>query len=127
MPRIRPADIVEAWQKHGEPLVLPAGSVIFEAGETGTTMFGLLEGEVSLQINGQELEHITAGDVFGEGAIVQEDHERFTSAIAATDCKLATLDRERFLFLLDTSPVFALDVIASLSARLRTVKSSIIA
>ncbi|MGL5884109.1 cyclic nucleotide-binding domain-containing protein [Synechococcus elongatus] len=125
MPRIRPAEIVEAWQKHGEPLLVPAGSVIFNAEEQGTTMYGLLEGEVVLKRGDQELERITAGDVFGEGAIAQDQHQRFSTAVAATDCKLATLDRERFLFLIHNSPVFALDVIASLSTRLRAIKGSL--
>lgn len=123
MTQITPAELIEAWQKNGESVRYQAGEVIFQAGEQGTTLYGILEGTVDLQRNGQTVETLTTGDAFGEGAIVQPNHQRFTTAIARTNCTLATLNRERFLFALQSSPIFAIDIIRSLSDRLRKLKS----
>lgn len=102
-----------------------AGEVIFRQGEHGEEMYGLLSGEVELKVNDQIKETIQAGDVFGEGAIVQPKHTRASTAIAKTDCEIATLDRERFLFAIQETPLFALEVIKSLSDRLRIFKNSL--
>ncbi|MGL5509180.1 MAG: cyclic nucleotide-binding domain-containing protein [Microcoleaceae cyanobacterium] len=102
-----------------------AGEVIFRQGEHGEEMYGLLSGEVELKVNDQVKETIQAGDVFGEGAIVQPKHTRASTAIAKTDCEIATLDRERFLFAIQETPLFALEVIKSLSDRLRIFKNSL--
>jgi CRP-like cAMP-binding protein len=99
-----------------------AGEVIFQRGEHGEEMYGLLSGEVELKVNDQVKETIKAGDVFGEGAIVQPTHTRASTAIAKTDCEIAALDRERFLFAIQETPLFALEVIKSLSDRLRALK-----
>jgi CRP/FNR family transcriptional regulator, cyclic AMP receptor protein len=123
MTEITPAELIEAWQKNGESARYQAGEVIFQAGDQGSTLYGILEGSVDLQRDGRTVETLTAGDAFGEGAIVQPNHQRFTTAIARTDCTLATLNRERFLFALQSSPVFAIDIIRSLSNRLRHLKA----
>ena len=100
-----------------------AGEVIFRQGEHGEEMYGLLSGEVALKVDDQVKETIKAGDVFGEGAIAQPKHTRASTAIATTDCEIATLDRERFLFAIQETPLFALEVIKSLSDRLRALKT----
>ena len=43
---------------------------------------------------------------------------RTYTAIAKTDCQLAFLDRERFLFAVQETPMFALKVMKSYSERL---------
>jgi CRP/FNR family cyclic AMP-dependent transcriptional regulator len=98
------------------------GEIIFRQGEQGQEMYGLLSGEVELKVNDHVKETIKAGDIFGEGAIVQPTHTRASTAIAKTDCEIATLDRERFLFAIQETPLFALEVIKSLSDRLRALK-----
>lgn len=98
------------------------GEIIFRQGEQGQEMYGLLSGEVELKVNDQVKETIKSGDIFGEGAIVQPTHTRASTAIAKTDCEIATLDRERFLFAIQETPLFALEVIKSLSDRLRALK-----
>jgi CRP-like cAMP-binding protein len=50
--------------------------------------------------------------------LVQLNHTRFTTAIAKTDSQIAELNREKFLFLLQETPLFALDIVRSLSSRL---------
>jgi CRP-like cAMP-binding protein len=118
---LEPTKLIDLFQ-HLEPKYFPKDSVIFTKGETGNLMFGVVSGEVELLINEKIVETIKAGDVFGEGALVQPDHLRWTTAKAKTDCQLALVDQEHFLFLVQETPFFAITVMKSLSDRLRTFK-----
>jgi CRP/FNR family transcriptional regulator, cyclic AMP receptor protein len=80
-------------------------------------MYGVLEGEVEVFHEGRSLELLKAGDVFGVGALLGEGI-RFHTAVAKTDCQLAFLDQERFLFAVQETPVFALRVLQAYSDRL---------
>ena len=73
--------------------------------------------------NGQEgYELIEAGNVFGAGALVMEGHRRLGTAQAQSDCRLIEMNREKFLFAVQESPMFAIELLASVDARLRDLK-----
>jgi CRP-like cAMP-binding protein len=99
-----------------------AGEVIFREGDTGHVMYGIVSGTVELQVDGRMVEMIAAGDIFGEGALVQLDSSRASTAIAQTDCSLAVINEMRFKFLIENTPNFALEVMRSFSNRLRHFK-----
>ncbi|MGD1704382.1 cyclic nucleotide-binding domain-containing protein [Dapis sp. BLCC M229] len=122
---LEPAKTVELFQKQPGDKTFSPGDVIFEDGQKGDVMYGVIEGVVELFVNGQVIETIKAGDVFGEGALVHEEHTRASTAIAKTECKLADIDQERFLFAVQETPMFALYVIRSYSDRLRRLKLSL--
>ena len=117
-----PVKTVEIFQKSSSPLTYIAGQVIFEQGESGSLMYGIIEGEIDLFVDEKLVETITKGDVFGEGALVQPEHDRASTAIAKTDCVIACLDRERFLFVIENTPMFAIQVLKSYSDRARRLK-----
>lgn len=119
---LEPSDVIDLFFNHLKTYHVSAGDVIFKSGEKGEKMFALMKGEVELWLNDQVVETIHEHDVFGEGALVQLEHNRITTAIAKTDCQLAELNRERFLFLLQETPLFALEIVRSLSSRLRKIK-----
>ncbi|WP_327331716.1 cyclic nucleotide-binding domain-containing protein [Calothrix rhizosoleniae] len=85
-------------------------------------MYGVIEGEVDIWINDKMVETIKTGDVFGEGALVHENHQRASTALAKTNCLLGFLDREHFLFAVQQTPMFAIEVMRSYSDRLRRLK-----
>jgi CRP/FNR family transcriptional regulator, cyclic AMP receptor protein len=119
---LEPARTVSIFQKTPNPLSFSAGDVIFEIGQTGNVMYGVIEGTVDLVVNGKVVETIQAGDVFGEGALVHPSKVRASTAIAKTDCTLACLDERRFLFAIQTTPMFAVEIMRSFSERLRRLK-----
>ena len=80
-------------------------------------MYGVLEGEVELCVNNRTVETLRIGEVFGVGALVVPGSRPYT-AIARQDTKLAFLDEKRFLFVVQETPVFALQVMKSYSERL---------
>ena len=116
------AATVRFFQKDGEGIRYPAGTEIFRQGEIGELMYGILEGEVDLVVDGTVVETLQQDDIFGEGALVQASQMRASTAIARTDCVLASLDRRRFLFAVQETPMFALEVMQSFSSRLRRLK-----
>ncbi|KAI9129276.1 cyclic nucleotide-binding domain-containing protein [Acaryochloris sp. CCMEE 5410] len=119
---LKPAETIAILQKQPDAQSFAAGEVIFTEGETGNVMYGILEGEVELLVDGKVVETIIRGDVFGEGALVHVDHQRQSTAIAKTDCKLASLDQNRFLFAIENTPMFAIEVMRSYSDRLYRFK-----
>jgi len=113
---------VELFATEAGTLEFAAGAVIFRAGDIGQVMYGLVSGTVELWVDGIPVERIEAGDVFGEGALVQPNCLRASTAIAKTDCTLAAINETRFKFLIENTPTFALEVMRSYSDRLRQFK-----
>ena len=117
---------MRALARKSEVRGVNAGDLIFKADDPGASMFGVLEGTVLLtwtNENGQEgYERIEAGNVFGAGALVMEGHRRLGTAQAETDCRLIEMNREKFLFAVQESPMFAIELLASVDARLRDLK-----
>ena len=119
---LEPVKTVELYQRPPSPKTFVPGEVIFTEGESGEVMYGIIKGEVEMWVNGKVVETIKEGDVFGERALVSEDHKRASTAIAKVNSQLAFLDREHFLFAIQQTPMFALKVIRSYSDRLRCLK-----
>ena len=97
---------------------VPAGTVIFEEGDSGQEMFGVIEGEVEVRVAGGFHRRLGPDDTFGEMAIV-DSTSRSATVVAMTDTKLAVIDRPTFLFLVTETPMFALQVMSSIAERLR--------
>ena len=120
---LKPVETVKILQNnsHTQSLI-PAGEIIFQQGTEGNVMYGVIDGEVEMLINGKVVETIKTGDVFGQGALLHSDHLRTSTARAKTDCKIASLDRQHFLFAVQETPMFALEVMRSYSDRFRRLK-----
>ena len=58
-------------------------------------------------------------DVFGELALI-DSVPRSASAVATVDTRLAVIDEHRFLFLVQETPMFALQVMSAMADRLRS-------
>ncbi|MGP8159873.1 MAG: cyclic nucleotide-binding domain-containing protein [Candidatus Dormibacteria bacterium] len=95
-----------------------AGTVIFAEGDPGAEMFGVLDGEVELRGTGGLLRRLGPREVFGEMALV-DDSPRSATAVAVSATTLAAVDRHRFLFLVQETPMFALEVMSVMADRLR--------
>lgn len=114
---LSPVVTVSIFQKQSDPKVFSAGQVIFEEGQSGDEMYGILEGEVDILVNGKVIETINTGEVFGIAVLIGVKNRNYT-AIAKVDSKLGFLDEKGFLFAVQETPVFALKVMKSYSERL---------
>jgi CRP-like cAMP-binding protein len=101
---------------------IPAGSVVCRKGEPGHTMYAVVEGELEVVIGEQIVETLRAGETFGEMALV-DGSPRSADVRAKTECRLVEVDEQRFKFLVQQNPFFALEVMRSLSQRLRRRQS----
>jgi CRP-like cAMP-binding protein len=95
-----------------------AGTVLFREGEKGESMFALVSGEVEVTKGGVSVSVLKPGEVFGEMAVI--DHQpRSATATARTDCEIVELSERRFLFLVQQTPFFALQMLRLMASRLR--------
>lgn len=100
------------------PLLVAAGQEIFQIGQRGDRMYVVLEGAVELVLRDEVIETVQPGEIFGEIALL-DDRPRSAAAIAKTDCKLAAVDQQRFTFLVQHTPFFAIEVMRIMAERLR--------
>ena len=97
-----------------------AGEIIIRQGKVADSMYSILQGEVDILLNGQLINTVKSGNIFGEMALIQND-TRSATVIAKTDCKVNIISQKRFLFLVQENPYFALDVMSILVDRIKAL------
>jgi CRP-like cAMP-binding protein len=97
---------------------VPADAVIFETGDKGEEMFGVIEGKVELRLPNGRVRELGPDECFGEMALV-DGSARSATAVATEPTTLAVIDRHRFLFLIHETPTFALQVMHGMADLLR--------
>ena len=101
-----------------------AGETIFKKGDRGDVMYGVIEGQVEIVNDGKTIATVGKDDVFGEMALIDKSPHS-ASAIAKTDCKLAIVNEHLFLFLVQETPTFALQVMSVMADRIRRLNEAI--
>lgn len=99
-------------------MTFSAGELIFNEGDDDSYMYDVVEGKVQLEHQGRVLSTLETGEIFGETGIISNTPHS-VSARAHTDCKVARISRQRFLFMVEQTPNFALRVMEVLANRLR--------
>ena len=99
-----------------------ANSTIFAEGTPGDVMYVVLDGEVELRVRGEVLEVAGPGEIVGEMALI-DTKPRSATARAISDCRLASVDERRFLYMVHETPLFALHVMRVLADRLRRMNA----
>lgn len=95
-----------------------AGETVFRQGDPRTFMFVVNEGEVEIRVGNKVVEVVQPGGIFGEMAMI-DGAPRTATAVARSDCKLIPIDPQRFQFLVQQTPYFAIEVMRVLADRLR--------
>lgn len=102
---------------------LPAGHILFEQGDPGSTAFLIEQGnvEISVIIQGESriLNRLGPGVLLGEMAVL-DDAPRSATARALTDCILTPIDRSQFAERLEASDPVVRALLLSQLARYRT-------
>lgn len=100
------------------------GERVFAAGEDGDIMYAVRAGEVELRIGDRVVETVVEGGIFGEMALI-DDAPRSATAIARTECELVPVSEERFKFLVQQTPGFAVEVLRVMARRIRGTNRAI--
>lgn len=111
-------NLAELFRHETDLQALAAGLVLFKEGEQGELMYVLISGTAEITVRGRLVETAEAGAILGEMAMIDDDI-RSATVSAKTDCKLLSIDRKRFNFLIQQTPNFSLYVMRVIANRLR--------
>ena len=109
---------LEKIAKAGDEIVMTAGTVIIDQGQTGREAFVVLDGQVTVKRNNRKIATLGPGDVVGELALF--DHgPRTATAVCETDCELLVIDQRHFRGVLEQVPALTTKILAELAGRIR--------
>lgn len=100
---------------------LSSGEVLLVPGQINDLVYIIISGRLSIQIKESDIESIAllgAGECVGEMSILGDGHVS-AYAIAATDCRLLTIDHKVLWDLIDRSHVAAHNMLRVLTKRIR--------
>ncbi|MDX9957662.1 MAG: Crp/Fnr family transcriptional regulator [Spirochaetia bacterium] len=108
----------------GNTRIFEAGSVIFKEGDKGALMYILVKGCVELRKKVEGGETVlklvkTPNEFFGEMSLI-DGRPRSATAVASEKTSLITVDDTIFDNMVLSNPKFALTIIKTLSARIRS-------
>jgi len=100
------------------------GETLMRAGDPGPSMMVVIQGEVRIMLGGisgreQIIDTLGAGSVFGEIALF-DGKPRTADVVAITNGRVLTIERADLQNLIARDPLFALRVIETVCARLRS-------
>jgi CRP/FNR family cyclic AMP-dependent transcriptional regulator len=101
-----------------------AGDTIFEEGSPGDVLYVVLDGQVDISIRGKTIDTAGPGDIVGEMALIDAE-SRSATATALTDCRVTPVSERKFLFMIQQTPFFSLNVMRVLADRLRRMDTEI--
>jgi len=99
------------------------GDIVFKEGDSGDMAYGVKKGEVDILLRGRVIEHVLPGGMFGELSLIDQKTSG-VSVVAVTDCQIVPINKRQFMFLIEQTPYFALDVMSLMADRLRQCYSS---
>jgi CRP-like cAMP-binding protein len=123
------ADALSRLASYAHTRTVKAGTMIFERGDPGTSLFAVLRGTVRISnqsADGKDavLNMIPVGGIVGEIALL-DGQPRTADACAVTDCELMQIDRRDFVPLVTENPEIALKLIEILCARIRHTSAQV--
>jgi CRP/FNR family transcriptional regulator, cyclic AMP receptor protein len=124
-----PADALEKVALTMKERNAAPNEAIFLQADEGTTIFGILVGEVRIVISSvdgrdQVLRVLSPGEMFGEISALDR-RGRTAGAIAVTRCRLLLLERSSLFALIESQPAVAFALIGSLCERIRCITSQV--
>ncbi len=74
-----------------------AGAAIFAQGDPVDVMYVILDGDLEIRTESGVVDATGSGDIVGEMALIDSE-PRSATVVAKSDCRLAPVDKKRFLF-----------------------------
>jgi CRP/FNR family cyclic AMP-dependent transcriptional regulator len=99
-------------------LKFPAGATLARQGDNGHEFIVVVEGTARVDIGGQTVATIGAGDFFGEIALL-DGGPRTATVVAETDLVAEVIGQREFAGLLEDAPHLAKKLLIGLARRLR--------
>jgi CRP/FNR family cyclic AMP-dependent transcriptional regulator len=104
--------------KAGDEVMVPAGYVMADQGQTGREAYVILEGSATVRRNGKKVATAGPGTLVGELSLL--DHgPRTATVMADTECNVLVLDQRHFAGLISEVPAIANKIMTVLAGRIR--------
>lgn len=104
-------------------LSLAPGEVLFREGQRGDALILVEEGDVSIRIGARVIASLGRGECVGELSVL-DGRPRSADAVAATACRLLSIEREAFRSVFAGRPAAGLSMLRVLERRLRARPAS---
>lgn len=114
---------INLFRNTDEFVMYEPGQIIFEEGQPGDMMYAVVEGEVEIMVQGKVIDRVEAGGILGEMALIDAS-PRSGTARAKTQSKLVPVSQKRFMFLVQQTPYFSIQVMQIMAERLRRLMSA---
>lgn len=109
----------------GSEIDVVAGKVIMEQGRSGSDAFVVLKGTFVVRRNGRKLAELTAGDIVGELALL--DNGPRTATVECTEAgSVLIISRGQFGAVLDAIPTLSHKLLAALAGRIRNYDRAVL-
>ncbi len=105
-------------KRAGTSLNFPAGSVVFNKGDPGSTMYVVQSGVIEMVIGERVIEVCGANEAIGFMSVI-DNAPRSSTARVKEDCELSVIDQRKFRFMVDEVPNFALYIMGAMARRIR--------
>lgn len=106
------------------------GQIICRQGELGDCMYLVHEGEVELMWREADKEYclgvVKTGDFWGEGALLERDHARTSTARAVGRTCVLTIERRMFLSRIHEDPSSVIKILKKLSRRVHELETALV-
>lgn len=108
---------------------LKDGQVICRQGELGDCLYIIEQGQVELMRRDGSTEFclrvLEAGDIWGEGGLLERDHMRTATARAIGEVCVLTIEKRMFLDRVHEDPSFALKIMRKMSRRIGELENAL--
>jgi CRP-like cAMP-binding protein len=104
-----------------DEISVPQGRVLTQQGEGGREAFVIVEGSARVEIDGQLVATLEAGQQFGELSLL-DGGPRTATVTADTEMTVLVISRPAFASLLDEVPGLARRIMASMAATIRQLE-----
>jgi CRP-like cAMP-binding protein len=115
---------LQAVARASDQVDLAEGRALCEQGSIGREAFIILDGKAEVKRNGRKVATLSAGDCFGELALL--DHGPRTATVTATTpLKVLVIGAREFAGVLDEVPPIAHKLLKSLAGRIRDLDAKV--
>jgi CRP/FNR family cyclic AMP-dependent transcriptional regulator len=105
-------------KKAGATMNFAPGSVVFNKGDAGATMFVVQSGVIEMIIGDKVVEVCGPNEAIGFMSVI-DDAPRSSTARVKETCELSVIDQRKFRFMVDEVPNFALYIMGAMARRIR--------
>lgn len=109
---------IEIFSHNTAKITIKAGEALFREGDEGNQMYVLETGVAEVIVQNRVVETLAHGSIVGEMGLVSPGPHS-ASVVAKSDCEFVAVDEQRFQFLVQQTPYFAIQVMRLMAERLR--------